>query len=64
VAFDLVRVMRSLYRIDTFQETYFVIEGFEQLFEATRPDFAPLYRALATLPELPRTRPPEDRPIA
>jgi phenylalanine-4-hydroxylase len=52
VAFDLVRVMRSLYRIDAFQETYFVIESFERLFEATRPDFTPLYRELATLPEL------------
>jgi len=53
VAFDLKRVMRSLYRIDAFQETYFVIESFDQLFQATRPDFAPLYRELATLPELP-----------
>jgi phenylalanine-4-hydroxylase len=52
LAFDLVRVMRSLYRIDAFQETYFVIESFEQLFTATRPDFAPLYRELAILPEL------------
>jgi phenylalanine-4-hydroxylase len=53
IAFDLRRIMRSLYRIDSFQETYFVIDGFEQLFEATRPDFAPLYRELATLPDLP-----------
>jgi phenylalanine-4-hydroxylase len=52
VAFDLRRVMRSLYCIDAFQETYFVIESFEQLFEATRPDFTPLYRELATLPDL------------
>ena len=53
VAFDLMRIMRSLYRIDAFQETYFVIDGFEQLFDATRPDFAPLYRQLAELPDLP-----------
>jgi phenylalanine-4-hydroxylase len=52
VAFDLTRVMRSLYRIDDFQETYFVIESFEQLFEATRPDFTPLYRELADLPDV------------
>jgi phenylalanine-4-hydroxylase len=52
LAFDLVRVMRSLYRIDAFQETYFVIESFDRLFDATRPDFAPLYRELAGLPEL------------
>jgi phenylalanine-4-hydroxylase len=53
VAFDLVRVMRSLYRIDAYQETYFVIEGFQQLFDATRPDFAPLYRELAALEDVP-----------
>ena len=62
VTFDLKRVMRSLYRIDAFQETYFVIEGFDRLFEATRPDLAPLYRELATLPELPADAVlPEDR---
>jgi phenylalanine-4-hydroxylase len=65
VAFDLVRVMRSLYRIDAFQETYFVIESFDQLFEATRPDFAPLYRELASLPELPANAAlPGDRLVA
>ena len=64
LAFDLVRVMRSLYRIDAFQETYFVIESFDQLFEATRPDFVPLYRSLATLPELPANAVlPDDRPF-
>jgi phenylalanine-4-hydroxylase len=47
VAFDLVRVMRSRYRIDAYQETYFVVDSFRQLFDATRPDFAPLYRELA-----------------
>jgi phenylalanine-4-hydroxylase len=44
VAFDLQRLMRSLYRIDTFQSTYFVIDSFQQLFEATAPDFTPVYR--------------------
>jgi phenylalanine-4-hydroxylase len=43
VAFDLPRLMRSLYRIDSFQATYFVIESFQQLFEATAPDFTPVY---------------------
>jgi len=52
VAFDLRRIMRSRYRIDAYQETYFVIESFQQLFDATRPDFAPLYRELATLEDL------------
>jgi len=44
--------MRTKYRIDAFQETYFVVDGFAQLFEATLADFAPYYDALATLPEL------------
>jgi len=53
VAFDLMRIMRSLYRIDDFQETYFVIDSFDQLFEATRPDFTPYYEELARLPDVP-----------
>lgn len=34
LAFDLERVLRTRYRIDTFQKTYFVIDSFAQLFEA------------------------------
>ena len=52
IAFDLRRVMRTRYRIDRFQDTYFVIDDFEQLFAATRPDFAPIYREVAALPDL------------
>ena len=47
IGFDLERVMRTRYRIDTFQKTYFVIDSFEQLFDATRPDFTPIYDRLA-----------------
>ncbi|KAF3462562.1 phenylalanine 4-monooxygenase [Ralstonia solanacearum] len=50
IGFDVHRIMRTRYRIDTFQKTYFVIDSFEQLFDATRPDFTPLYEALGTLP--------------
>jgi phenylalanine-4-hydroxylase len=50
--FDLRRVMRTRYRIDDFQQTYFVIDDFQQLFDATRPDFAPIYREIAALPDL------------
>ncbi len=46
IGFDLLRIMQTGYKIDTFQETYFVIRDFEQLFEATAPDFAPYYAAL------------------
>lgn len=52
VRFDLLRLMRTRYRIDTFQKTYFVIRSFEELFEATKPDFTPLYAALQTQPDL------------
>ena len=44
VAFDLQRLMRSRYRIDTYQASYFVIDSFAQLFDATAPDFTPVYR--------------------
>jgi phenylalanine-4-hydroxylase len=65
VAFELERVMRTNYRIDDFQETYFVIEGFDQLFEATRPDFAPIYRRIAALPDLaPGAAVAEDRLVS
>ncbi len=52
LGFDLRRVMRTRYRIDRFQETYFVIDDFAQLFTATRPDFTPIYREIAVLPDL------------
>src|SRR5215470_5021103 len=52
IAFDLKRIMRTDYLIDRFQDCYFVIDNFEQLFEATRPDFTPLYRELATLADI------------
>jgi phenylalanine-4-hydroxylase len=51
VRFDLMRVMRTRYRIDTFQKTYFVIKSFEELFAATQPDFTPLYARLAGQPD-------------
>ena len=38
------RIMRTRYRIDTYQKTYFVIDSFDELMEATRPDFLPIYR--------------------
>lgn len=53
VGFDLERIMRTRYRIDTYQKTYFVIDSFDQLFEATRPDFAPIYARLRDLAAIP-----------
>ncbi|MEH6414655.1 phenylalanine 4-monooxygenase [Pseudomonas sp. CGJS7] len=51
--FDLERVMRTRYRIDTFQKTYFVIDSFEQLMRATEPDFTPIYERLAHQDSIP-----------
>jgi phenylalanine-4-hydroxylase len=46
--FDLERVMRTAYRIDDFQQTYFVVRSYDELFRATvDTDFAPLYERLA-----------------
>jgi phenylalanine-4-hydroxylase len=54
IAFDMARVMRTDYRIDDFQQNYFVIPGFEALLRATlETDFAPLYAELARLPDIP-----------
>ena len=52
IGFDLTRIMRTLYKIDDFQETYFVINSFEQLFAATQQDFGPIYEGLVGLPDL------------
>ncbi len=49
IGFDRDRIMRTRYRIDSFQRGYFVIDSFDQLFEATRPDFTPIYARLAGL---------------
>jgi phenylalanine-4-hydroxylase len=53
IGFDLKRIMRTRYRIDTFQKTYFVIDDFQQLFDATRPDFTQIYAELAPMPAIP-----------
>ena len=52
IRFDLKRILRSRYRIDDFQETYFVIESFDSLVAATRPDFTPIYEEVRGLEEI------------
>ncbi|QCB41870.1 phenylalanine 4-monooxygenase [Sphingomonas sp. PAMC26645] len=57
IALDLARVMRTEYRIDDFQQNYFVIPSFEELLRLTvETDFAPLYEELKTLPDIPVAR--------
>ncbi|MFM9977006.1 MAG: phenylalanine 4-monooxygenase [Sphingomonadaceae bacterium] len=52
IGFDLCRVMRTDYRIDDYQQSYFVIPSFEALLRTTiESDFAPLYAALDALPD-------------
>ncbi len=52
IGFDLLRIMRTNYRIDAYQESYFVISSFDQLFGATLPDFTDYYRQLETMGDL------------
>jgi phenylalanine-4-hydroxylase len=53
IGFDLLRIMHTGYRLDTFQKSYFVIDSFDELFAATRPDFTPYYEQLRKLPQIP-----------
>jgi len=46
IGFDLERVMRTKYVIDTFQPTYFVIDSFEQLLDDCYRDFDPIYERI------------------
>jgi len=65
IRFDLKRVLRSEYRIDNFQATYFVIEDFEELFEASKGDLLPVYEEIRDLRDYsPTARIPEDIPVA
>lgn len=51
--FDLPRVMRTDYRFDAFQQTYFVIDSFQHLLRAAEDtDFQPVYARLRDLPLL------------
>ena len=61
IALNLLRAMRTRYKIDSYQQTYFVIDSFKQLFDITAPDFTPLYAELQRLTELPAdARAPDD----
>lgn len=54
IGFDLERVMRTEYRIDDYQQNYFVIPSFDELLRVTvETDFAPLYARIAQQPDVP-----------
>jgi phenylalanine-4-hydroxylase len=52
LGFALERIMRTRYKIDSYQSTYFVIDSFKQLFDATTSDFKPIYERVAGQQEL------------
>ncbi len=52
LGFDLERVMRTPYRIDDFQQVYFVIPSLKSLLKATLQDFAPIYERLSQAPDI------------
>lgn len=53
IEFDLMRVMRSPYRIDDYQQNYFVVNNLQSLLQTTADtDFAPLYAELDSLPDI------------
>ena len=49
IRFDLERVMRTRYRIDDFQETYFVLGHLDELLELAHIDFGPVYERVRDL---------------
>jgi phenylalanine-4-hydroxylase len=52
-AFDLARVLRTSYRSNAFQQSYFVVDSFEDLLgRVLDADLPALYEELAGLPEL------------
>ena len=53
LGFDLVRVMRTPYRIDDYQQVYFVLPSLQRLLDDTLQDFAPIYAELSRLPDIP-----------
>jgi phenylalanine-4-hydroxylase len=52
IGFDELRIMQTAYKIDDYQATYFVIDSYDQLFEASKPDFLPYYEQLRPRPTL------------
>jgi len=51
IRFDLERVLRTRYRIDDFQESYFVIGDLDELLALAHIDFGPLYERAQGQPE-------------
>ena len=53
IMFDLERVLRTEYRIDDYQQNYFVIPSLDELLRVTvETDFKPVYDKIADLPDI------------
>ena len=52
LGFDMLRVMRTPYRIDDFQQVYFVLPSLQRLLDDTLQDFGPVYEALGRLDDV------------
>jgi phenylalanine-4-hydroxylase len=52
LGFDLIRTMRTPYRIDDYQQVYFVLPSLQRLLDDTLQDFGPVYDQLARLPDI------------
>src|SRR6202041_482247 len=50
--FNLPRVMRTRYRIDDLQESYFVVDSLDDLLHLAEIDFASLYDDAKAMPEI------------
>jgi phenylalanine-4-hydroxylase len=53
LGFDIVRLLRTPYRIDDFQQTYFVIPSLQALLDATLQDFGPVYAVVDEAADIP-----------
>ncbi len=53
IMFDLERVLRTEYRIDDFQQNYFVIPSLDELLRVTvETDFKPVYEKISVMPDI------------
>lgn len=52
IPLDIARTMRTRYRIDAYQQTYFVVDSLQQLLDFVSIDFAPLYAQLQSQPTI------------
>ena len=53
IKFNVLRAMKTKYHIDSFQRTYFVIQSFQELFDALRNlDWEEVEKTCTLLPEI------------